>query len=322
VISAIGQVAERGVADDQAGSTRPMPHVPGVSHSYYQVGEIRMHVAEAGEGPPVVLLHGWPEHWYVWRDVIPTLSKRYRVICPDLRGFGWSSVPRRGYDKEALARDVLALLDQMGVERCYAAGHDWGGWAGFLMSQFEPHRVKRYIALNIAVPFQRIGITALANQWRFWYQPVVGTPFLGSWLVRRMGRGRPSATLRWAGLERPQVWNAEEREIFLSQLREPERARASMLLYRAFQSRELRWLVRGRYRRLGLKVPALVLHGALDKILRPAHLVHSKKVAPHVEIEYVEDCGHFIIDERPDLVGKRMLQFFGAGELSTTASAR
>ena len=289
-----------------------MPAVLGVSHSYHRVGGLRMHVAEAGEGPPVVLLHGWPEHWYLWREVIPALAPHHRVICPDLRGFGWSAAPRRGYDKETLARDVLALLDELGVDRFYAAGHDWGGWAGFLIAQFAPQRVKRYVACNIAVPFQDVGPVAIANQWRFWYQPILGAPVLGSWLVRRAGAGRPSATLRWAGATRPGVWTDEEREIFLSQLREPARARASMLLYRAFQTRELWWILRGRYRRLGLRVPALVLHGAEDRILRPVHHVHSKAVAPNVDVEYVPGCGHFIVDERPELVSRRLLEFYGA----------
>jgi pimeloyl-ACP methyl ester carboxylesterase len=292
-----------------------MPQVPGASHAYYDVGEVRMHVAEAGAGPAVVLLHGWPEHWYLWREIIPRLAPQYRVICPDLRGFGWSSAPRSGYDKETLARDVLGLLDQMGVARFYAAGHDWGGWAGYLISQLAPDRVIRYIGCNIAVPFQRLGVAAIANQWRFWYQPVVGTPVLGSWLVRRMGRRGSSATLRWAGATRPQVWNDDEREIFLAQLREPPRARASMLLYREFQIRELRWILGGRYRRLGFRIPGLVLHGIEDKILRPVHLQHSKEIAPNLDIEYVENCGHFIVDERPDLVSARMLEFFGGRDV-------
>jgi pimeloyl-ACP methyl ester carboxylesterase len=297
-------------------TSRPLPEVAGVRHSYHRLDGVRMHVAEAGEGAPVVLLHGWPQHWYEWRAIIPPLSERYRVICPDLRGFGWSDAPRRGYDKETLARDVLALLDRMGVERFYLAGHDWGGWAGFLVSLFAPERVERYVALNIAVPFQRIGPAAIANQWRFWYQPVLGVPGLGAWLVRRMaGEGRRGLILGWAGVNRPHAWTDQERVVFLSQLAEPERARASMLLYRAFQVRELGWVLRRRYHRLGLKVPALVLHGLEDKILRPVHLRHSKRIARQLEVELVENCGHFIVDERPDLVTRRLLEFFGEGAL-------
>ena len=85
------------------------PQVPGVEHRYVDAGGLRMHVAEAGEGEPVLALHGWPQHWYLWREVIPRLAPHARVIAPDLRGFGWSGVPAGGYDKETMARDVLTL---------------------------------------------------------------------------------------------------------------------------------------------------------------------------------------------------------------------
>lgn len=88
-----------------------------------------MHVALAGpdDGPPLLLVHGWPQHWWEWRHVIPALAERFRVIAPDLRGFGWSEVPAGGYEKEQLASDMLALLDTLGIERVSWIGHDWGG---------------------------------------------------------------------------------------------------------------------------------------------------------------------------------------------------
>ena len=70
-----------------------LPYVPGVRHRQVRAGDLEMHVAEAGEGDPIVLLHGWPQHWYLWRDVIPLLAPHGRVICPDLRGFGWTDAP-------------------------------------------------------------------------------------------------------------------------------------------------------------------------------------------------------------------------------------
>jgi pimeloyl-ACP methyl ester carboxylesterase len=299
---------------------RPLPTVEGVEHAFHQAGSLRMHVAEKGQGPPLVLLHGWPQHWYEWREVIPPLSEQYRVICPDLRGFGWSDAPRSGYDKETMARDVLALLDEMGVDRFYLAGHDWGGWAGFLICQFAPERVERYLAMNIAMPFARLSAKALANQWRFWYQVALAAPLLGPRLVAGMVES-PGPIGHWSGGTRPGVWSDEERKIFISQLAEPERRRASVSLYRQFQLREMRWMLSGRYRRRGFRTPAVVLHGLEDKILRPAHLDFSKRIAANLEVEFIENCGHFIVDELPDLIVQRMLQFFGAGELRAPAAA-
>ena len=81
----------------------------GVEHRWVDVaGGLRVHVAEAGEGPPLLLLHGWPQHWWMWREVIPALARSHRVICADLRGHGWTDAPRSGYAKERLASHVIA----------------------------------------------------------------------------------------------------------------------------------------------------------------------------------------------------------------------
>lgn len=78
---------------------RELPQVEGVKHSYVDANGLRVHVAEAGDGEPLVLQHGWPQHWYAWRQVLPALAERYRVICPDLRGHGWTDAPDLGYEK-------------------------------------------------------------------------------------------------------------------------------------------------------------------------------------------------------------------------------
>ena len=110
----------------------PLPDVPGVRHAHHDLPTgVRVHVAEAGpaDGPPVLCLHGWPQHWLIWRGVIGELQDSHRLICPDLRGHGWSGWPQDGdFRKARLADDALALLDALGIERADVIGHDWGGW--------------------------------------------------------------------------------------------------------------------------------------------------------------------------------------------------
>src|SRR4051812_6314308 len=106
-------------------TTLPMPEVPGVEHHWVDVRGLRVHYAEAGEGEPVLLMHGWPQHWWSWRELIGPLSERYRVICPDTRGMGWTSAPRHGYGARDLADDLHALLDVLGLDGVRLAGHDW-----------------------------------------------------------------------------------------------------------------------------------------------------------------------------------------------------
>src|SRR3954470_12471267 len=177
--------------------TRPMPDVPGVTHSWLPAGDLDLHVAEAGDGPPLVLLHGYPQHWYVWHRLIPRLAEEHRVICPDLRGFGWSPAPRRGYSKESLMRDVLKLLDGMGVERFAVAGHDWGGWIAVLLGLLHPHRVERLMAMSQMPPFFTAAHFA-RHAWHLWHGMALGAPGLGPRATRRDSRaGR--AVFRWLG---------------------------------------------------------------------------------------------------------------------------
>ena len=135
-----------------------VPAVPGVEHRDVEVRGIRLHVAEAGAGPPLMLLHGWPQHWWCWRHLIPRLAERYRLLAPDLRGWGWSAAPPGDYAKAAFAADVLALMDLEGLDRVRIMGHDWGAYTAFLLALDHPERFERLVALDIAPPLSLIHI--------------------------------------------------------------------------------------------------------------------------------------------------------------------
>ncbi len=283
------------------------PQVPGVTHRQVRARGVEFHLAEAGAGDDVVLcLHGWPQHWYEWRHLMPALADRHRVIALDLRGFGESEAPPRGYEKEELASDVLAVLDELGLERVKLVGHDWGGWIGFLLCLREPRRFERFLALNIVPPWVSSRAIA-AHAWRFIYQQVILTPGLGYGLHRQGGFVRrvllASSTVKSA-------WSEEELAAFADNLAEPDRARAAVALYRVFNLREVPALARGRYAGARLAVPTLMLFGEDDPALRPSMLGDYRRHAEEMRVELVPGCGHFIADERPDLVADRARQFF------------
>jgi pimeloyl-ACP methyl ester carboxylesterase len=271
-----------------------------------------MHVAEAGHGPPVVLLHGWPQNWWTWRGVIPRLAGSHRVICPDLRGFGWSDAPPRGYDKETLAHDVLRLLDALELDRVSLVGHDWGGFVGYLLALHHPERIERYLALNIIHPWPRAQVRDVLNVWRLSYQWVMAAPVLGR-LTARHGRRVLGRLLR-AGLVDQSAMTDEDLDIFLSPLAEPDRTHVSVQVYRTFQLQELLPLARGRYRSLRLTVPTRVLFGTGDVVMTADQMDGYQPYADDMAVELVPGCGHFIADERPDLVADRALAFFGPRE--------
>ena len=268
-----------------------IPHVAGVDHRFVDAGGLRTHVALAGEGPPVVMLHGWPQHWYLWRDVIPALAPHARVICPDLRGFGWTEVTRRGYEKDQLMRDVVAVLDELGVDDFVLAGHDWGGYVGFLLALEHPERVRAFLAMNVLPPWPARDRKVALDAWRFVYMPVLSTPGLGGWVGRTVGpRGIPEPA----------------RDEFAARLG-GERARATERLYRAFVLRELPRLLRGRRSAADLHVPTRLVFGQRDLVLTTRAVEDSVGQSGQIELELVADATHFVVDEKPELVSNRLL---------------
>ena len=283
------------------------PHVDGVSHRTVRARGLDFHVAEAGAGDDVVLcLHGWPQHWYEWRHLMPALAERHRVLALDLRGFGWSDAPATGYEKENLATDVLAVLDELGIEKVNLVGHDWGGWIGFLLCLRAPQRFERYLALNILPPW--VGVRAmLPHLWRFWYQWMILAPGLG-YRLHRSGGLVPKVLV--GASSRREAWDGETLRAFAGNLAEPDRARAAVQMYRVFNLRETWPIVRGRYAGQRLTVPTRMLFGTDDRALRPEVLAGYERHAEAMELELVPGCGHFIADERPELVAERAREFF------------
>ncbi len=282
----------------------------GVRHAYVDAGGVRFHVAEAGakDGQPILLVHGWPQHWWCWRKVSPLLGK-YRCVMPDLRGHGWTDAPPGAYDKEQFATDLLALLDALDLDRVRLVGHDWGGWVSQLVALRAPERVERLVLCNIApVWAAEDRLQAAKDAWRLAYQPFVGAPVLGALLQRSplMRRALPGVP----GADRPE---------FLAALREPGYAEAASAYYRTFLLSELPELARGRYEGQRIASPVLVLHGTGDPVIRPATVGGFRLHADELEIAWLPGAGHFVVDERPVEVAERIVAFLDAGARASTS---
>jgi pimeloyl-ACP methyl ester carboxylesterase len=290
--------------------TREIPHVEGVEHSFVDVDGLRMHVASAGsaDGDPILCLHGWPQHWYMWRKLIgPFTEAGHRMICPDLRGLGWTDAPARGYEKHQLATDVLGLMDALGLERVKLVGHDWGGWTGYLLCAREPERFERMVALNIFPPLLDRSWAAIRMAPRLWYQVVLAAPVIGRVAAARLG-GRSDRFFDRVRMGRG-VWSPEERSIYLDYLAEPDRASATVQYYRTFQTRELWRVALGNYVDGRLRTPTLLIHGTADMVQDHRALRGVERHADDFTVDLVDGVGHFIVDERPELVAERTLAF-------------
>jgi pimeloyl-ACP methyl ester carboxylesterase len=266
------------------------PALPGVTHEYLNAGGLQTHVALAGpeDAPPVLLVHGWPQHWWTWRHVIPQLAQNHRVIAPDLRGFGWTEVTRTGYDKEQLASDVLAVLDALNIERATWVGHDWGGISGFLAALKAPDRIERMLVL--CVPHLWIDRSprqlALLS-----YQGPISLPLVGrtlaKWMLPRIlqtGRG-------------PDKLTQEDVSLFADHI--PPAVTVAM--YRTFLTREVLPITRGRYRGRTLEVPTHVMAGGRDLVTRGLRAGPVKR-QPQLTVQIIDGVAHWVPEQRPETI--------------------
>ncbi len=283
-----------------------MPVVTGVEHRWVDVDGVRLHVAEAGtahrsdDRPSLVLVHGWPQHWFCWRDVMPALAETHHVIAIDTRGAGWSDVPHGAdaYDKRVSADEGARAIGILGLERPVLGGHDWGAWISLMVASRHQGLTRGVVAIAILAPWERIPPLQL---WRFAYQPLVGGPG-GAFLQARAGQV-VLKTLFKAGAGSGFRWNRSVMQEYLQRFREPARAKAGESLYRTFMLREIPVAMRGEYARRVTEVPLLFLPGEQDSVLSPS-LVGRALGPDNVSMSVIPGAGHWVPEERPaDVVG-------------------
>ena len=139
------------------GSVSGAPHLPDgftstFTSRYIDTRDLRQHVVTGGDGPPLLLVHGWPQTWYAWRLVMPALARDFSVIAPDQRGTGLSGKPPGGYDTGTLAADLAALMDALGHRRFAVAGDDTGMWIGYALAADHPGRIDRLAVAETPLP--------------------------------------------------------------------------------------------------------------------------------------------------------------------------
>ncbi|MGF1426474.1 alpha/beta fold hydrolase [Kitasatospora sp. LaBMicrA B282] len=284
---------------------RPMPQQAGVSHRYVSARGVSFHVAEAGpaEAPPVLLLHGFAQHWYAWHKVLPLLATDHRVLCLDLRGCGWSEAPRSGYRSSELVADVLAVLDALELrEPVRLIGHECGGWLGFLLCLAAPERVAGYLALNTSHPWRRAERKLPLDAWRFWYTAFWEYPGIGRRVLRHWPGFTRFVLRHWTA--DPSCWEPEVLEEFVQRVRTPARSRAAEQWLWQFVLHDIPALASGRHRGQRLAVPTLMLCGDRDPVTRPTREVEG------IDVRVVPG-GHLLPQEAPEAIAEAARELFG-----------
>lgn len=282
-------------------SSQPPP-IPGVRRSFVEARGVRFHVTEAGPegGRPVLALHGWPQHHWVYRELLADPPPGLRIIAPDLPGYGWSGPAPHQWAKDDVAADVLALMDAMGLDRTLLVGHDWGGYVGYRMLLAAPERFDGYLVMNMAHPWVPPRVL-LPTFWRLLtYQPMMaaaGVPVhQRTKIIERFvfGTGPKSHRLD------PVIV-----DVYTERFRNPVAARAARDTYRTFLLREIPSSARNPETRRAT-VPIRVLFGTADFAVHASLAAPETAKADDYTFEPVR-AGHFVIDERPDLVRARLI---------------
>lgn len=278
------------------------PAIAGVRRSFVEARGVRFHVTESGpqDGRPVLALHGWPQHHWVFRDLLADPPPGLRIIAPDLPGYGWSGPAPHKWAKDDVAEDVLALMDALRLGRVLLVGHDWGGWVANLMVLAAPERFDGLLVLNMAHPWQTFR-TVAPHVWRFLaYQPLMAT--VGVPLSRHTPYLR--RLIFDIGPKSHRVEPTAAR-IYADRFRDPVVARAARDTYRTFLLSEMP----SRARNLEVRratVPIRALFGMGDLGVHPSLASPETAKADDYTFEPV-DAGHFVVDERPDLVRAKLI---------------
>jgi len=280
-----------------------------MAHRWIDVGGLRLHCVEAGTGPLVVLLHGFPEFWYAWRYQIPALADAgYRVVAPDLRGYNTSDKPSRvrDYRPRVLVQDVADLIVALGAGSAAVAGHDWGGGLAWLLAMQHPKRVERLVLLNAPHPVRFLkGLRSPRQLRRSWYILAFQLP----WLPERLVAARDFQALRWIFRHqptRPGAFTAQDIDRYVVAAAQPGALRAAINYYRAaFRANPLAQ-AHGLRR---VDIPTLIIWGDQDRSLGRELAEPDRAWVPDVRVERIAEASHWVQADDPERVNQLMVDF-------------
>lgn len=275
------------------------------SSRFVQAGDVRLHAVVGGEGPPLLLVHGWPQTWYQWRLIMPTLAKHFQVIAVDQRGMGLSDKPDGGYDTGTQAADLVALMEALGHRRFSMVGADTGMLIGYALAADHPDRLERLAVAEAVIP----GLTPSPPLFgpgsagpRLWHIPFNQTPDINEQLVA----GREDLFFGWqftrkAAKPLPQ----EAIDHYVAMIATvPGALRGSFGVYRAFDETVAQNL-RRRASRLSLPVLGLAGANSVGEGVRAT----LAPVADDLRVVIVPETGHWIVEESPEAVLAALTDF-------------
>lgn len=277
-------------------------------HAYVESYGLQIHYVTAGEGPLVILLHGFPQFWYAWRHQIPALAKRFKVVAPDLRGYGnTDKLPDiDDYAMHNLSKDILGLMECLGYKKAHIVGHDWGGAVAWDIAINHPEALDKLVIINS--PHPQIIARALKTNFRqigkSWYMFVFQIPHLPEFLFKQFSSQFIKGILRGKAI-RKEAFTDEDLDRYLFEIEKPYAFPSALNYYRAaFKSR-------GKKREnKKITAPTLIIWGEGDTALGKELTYNMDPLfkAPF-RIHYIPNCSHWVQEEQPEAVNKLLLDF-------------
>jgi pimeloyl-ACP methyl ester carboxylesterase len=280
-----------------------------LAHRYADLGDVRLHYIEAGEGPLVLLLHGFPQFWYQWRhQILALVEAAFRVVAPDMRGYNLSDKPPgvQAYRVELLARDVERLIRTCGEGTATVVGHDWGAIAAWIAAMRHPGRVERLAILNVPHPTRSLDgllspMQLLRSSYMFFFQiPRVPEKVIRAGdfaLLRSVFRSDPV---------QPEAFTAEDIERYIEAIAQPGALTASLNYYRAL----LRYPGETRALLKRVEAPVLVIWGERDRFLSRRLAEPPRLWVPNLmRVKRLPNASHWVAEDRPLEVNTLLLDF-------------
>jgi pimeloyl-ACP methyl ester carboxylesterase len=288
-------------APEGAGSVSGAPNLPAgftdtFTSRFIDTGEVRQHAVIGGDGPPLLLVHGWPETWYAWRLLMPALARDFEVVAVDQRGIGLSEKPRDGYDTGTLARDLVALMEVLGHQRFAVVGHDTGLIIGYALAADHPDRVDRLVVVEVpgppgVNPSPPLFVPQPLNN-RLWHIPFNR---VDSELTEQLVRGREDVFFGYEfAIQGGRPLPEDARRYYFSLFSDPDVLRGSFGFYRAWDAT----LAQNEQRKTRpLTMPVLAIGGAeswgeaVGNAMKPA--------ADDVQTVVIPGAGHWVAEQAP-----------------------
>ncbi|MGB7444393.1 MAG: alpha/beta hydrolase [Coleofasciculaceae cyanobacterium] len=276
-------------------------------HNYIVSNGVRLHYVTQGEGPLMLMLHGFPEFWYSWRHQIPEFAKDYKVVALDLRGYNDSDKPAEpsAYVMSEFIKDIQGVIQGLGYDRCVLVGHDWGGAIAWNFAYAHPNMLEQLIVLNIPHPAKLAqGLLTLEQLKRSWYifffqLPILPEMWLQAFDYEIVGKMFTDMAINKS------AFTSEDIKAYKDAAAKPGALTAMVNYYRNILGGWLQkeWNL--------LNVPTLIIWGEEDTALGKELTYGTYKFVSNCQIQYIPNCSHWVQQEQPELVNQYMREFLG-----------